>query len=90
MDASWETSVWYERWCAPIIAALWERDKRKIRTRLAEAQCAIGQNHLFDEELLMLNTHLAYLEFQAYLLLKPEGWQENSVPSIISHLEERV
>lgn len=88
MDASWETSEWYVRWCEPIVAALWERDKKQIKARLFEAQGAITNEHLSDEERLMLNAHLAYLEFQVCTVIRPKGWIDSKLPNIVSQLED--
>lgn len=88
MDASWETSEWYERWCEPIVAALWEGDKKQIRIKLAEAQCAFEHKKILDEEIITMNAFLAFLEFQVYLVIKLEGWIDAKLPQIISQLED--
>lgn len=61
---------WYTEWCEPIVVALYERDRRQIADKLAVAKTQIAEGKLDPAATACLRYQVAYLEYQAMLVVR--------------------
>ncbi|MBN2082723.1 hypothetical protein JW859_11045 [bacterium] len=83
-----DISSWYVTWCEPVVVALYQRNTPEIRASLQHAYDALARGDLPPEEADCLNFQLTYLDFQAQLVLRDQGWDHTRLIGYIARLSE--
>lgn len=83
-----DISNWYVTWCEPIVVALYSRNPKEIREKLAAAADTLVTGKLKALEADCLAYQLTYLEFQAQIVLKDPGWDNTHLIQFIARLSQ--
>lgn len=81
-----DISSWYVSWCEPIVVALYSRDPQEINSKLAAARQVLASGRLKALEADFLAYQLAYLEFQAQLVVRDHEWDKTEVMDFVDRL----
>lgn len=79
---------WHTTWCEPIVIALYERDRRQIAETICAAKQHIETGDLDETSRACLSYQVAYLEYQAMLVVRERELLEIDLDDIMGLLSK--